>query len=165
MKKRFETKTKNLKGLELKKYKSFKSINKNRFKHLLEDAFSKTLSKNYFNYVKPFRIILAKEGKNYLGGIVVERIDRNIYYLDKIAVIKERQRYGIGKKLWGALVSNHSKFVWRANNNNPINDFYREHCDGMQKIEGWIIYWKGLNHDELEKGIGYAISKKKTMED
>ena len=49
--------------------------------------------------------------------------------------------------------------------NNLINDFYKKQCDGMQKAGNWIIYWKGLNLEDIKIGIKYALSKKETLGD
>ena len=149
----------------LKKYTGFGTVDKLKFKDLLEDAFSKKLVKDYFTYANPKLIIIADNDKKYLGAIVVEKIAGNIYYLDKIAVVKEFQRNGIGKKLWEELNLKSEKLVWRAKENNPINNFYQSRCEGMQKTGEWIIYWRGLTPKELEISIKYALMKKKTMEE
>lgn len=149
----------------LKKFNSFKEINKAKFKTLLEDAFSKKLTKGYFSYVKPEYIIIAEKDDEYIGTIVVEKTGKTIYYLDKIAVAKKYHGNGIGKKLWEELHGDNKKIVWRAKENNPINDFYIKQCEGMQKVSGWIIYWRNLTPEELKKAIKYALKKKQTMEE
>lgn len=153
------------KELSLKKYKNFKSIDKSLFKSLISDSFDKHLLNEYFSYVNPNLVIIAKDKgcKEYIGTIVLEKINKKIGYVDKIAVAKKYQGNGVGKKMLNTLDESSKHLVWRAKESNPINTFYKKECDGMQKVGGWIIYWKGLNYDEIHEGIKYAISKKETL--
>ena len=153
----------------LKKYATFDEVNQPKFKALLENAFGKVLIKDYFSYAMPSTIIIMKEvkkdGEEYLGAIVAETIGNDVHYLDKIAIAKNHQGNGIGKKLWEHFAARSQKMVWRAKENNPINDFYLKNCEGLQKVHGWIIYWKGLTSTELREAIAYAVAKKATFEE
>jgi acetylglutamate synthase len=154
---------KNQELITFEKFKSFKGIEKIKFKNLIKNSFNKTLTVDYFDYAKPKMIIIAKDKDDYLGTIVAEKVNRNIDYLDKIAVARIFQGKGLGKNMWELLGESSKKLVWRAKEENPINDFYKRQCDGMQKVGKWIIYWKGLNYNEIKIGINYAILKKETL--
>ena len=145
------------------KLNSFESISKEKFKELIKSGFGGKLVNDYFEYVVPEHIYLAYCDDIYCGAIVTEKIMPGLSYLDKIVTKKEHQGNGIGKNLW-AMLDNKTKLLWRAKTNNPINSFYMNQCSGMQKTGKWIIYWTGLNPEELKAGIKYALDKKPTVE-
>lgn len=147
----------------LEKYKNFDTIDKTKLRALIKDSFNKELVNDYFSYAKPKKIIIAKDKADYLGTIIVEKANNDIDYLDKIAVARIFQGKGLGKKMLELVDESSKKLVWRAKENNPINDFYKKQCDGMQKVKNWIIYWKGLNFEEIEIAVNYALSKKETL--
>ena len=145
---------------ELKTYKSFDFVNQQKFKELLEDAFGKKLIATYFSDAQPKTIMVLEKENQYIGAIVAEAIGNNVEYLDKIAIARNSQGNGIGKKLWTQFGAQSKKLIWRAKENNPINDFYQRNCEGFQKINSWIIYWKGLSAKELAHALVYATTKK-----
>ncbi len=151
--------------MDYKKYSSLRDINKKQFQELVKSGFGKDLIQGYFEYVNPKYICLAETNESYLGGIVVESMGEDIYYLDKIVVAKDCQNQKIGSNLWKILNGDIKKLVWRARKENPIINFYTEQCEGMQKVDDWVIFWKGLNPDELKKGIKYAKGKKVTLKE
>jgi len=149
--------------MEFEQVKTFEELDKQAFCELVQSGFGRKLVSDYFDYVKPEFVCVAKQDGVYYGAIVVERVAGALLYLDKIVVRKESQGNGIGKELLQYL--NQTKLIWRAKPQNPINASYMKHCDGMQKQDGWIVYWKGLNPEEIAQGIAYAMSKKPTLEE
>ena len=144
------------------KFNSFKSISKEKFKELVKSGFEKELVEDYFEYAAPKCIYIACLNNNYCGAIVTEEIKPGLIYLDKIVTKKEHQGNGIAKNLW-AMLDCKKKVLWRTKANNPINSFYINQCTGMQKTGKWIIYWNGLNPEDIGDGIKYAIGKKQTL--
>ncbi|RLG14255.1 MAG: hypothetical protein DRN66_02535 [Candidatus Nanohalarchaeota archaeon] len=144
------------------KFNSFKAISKEKFKGLIKSGFEKKLVDDYFEYTMPKYIYIACHNNQYCGAIVAEEINPGLIYLDKIVTKKEHQRNGIFKNLW-AMLDCKKKVLWRTKANNQINSFYINHCTGMQKTGKWIIYWKGLNPEDIRDGIKYAIGKKQTL--
>jgi acetylglutamate synthase len=149
--------------MDIKKYGSFKGIDEQRFKEMVFSGFGRMLTSDYFEYCQPSCIYMAEAPGFYYGGAVVESIPPDISYLDKIVVFKEHRGKKIAKRIWEEMSKDCKKLVWRAKRVNPFNQFYSEECDGLQKIGIWLVYWKGLDSKELEKGINYAMGKKPTL--
>jgi acetylglutamate kinase len=90
-------------------------------------------------------------------AIVVD--DEPASYLDKFAVTAEAQGAGIGASLWNTLVSRHPRLFWRSRTDNPINGWYMQRADGMERTDKWLIFWRGLKtSEEIEKAIERALS-------
>lgn len=71
---------------------------------------------------------------------------------------------GIATTLWDMVDKEAEKLVWRCNPKNEKSaDFYNKECDGLQKTEDWIVYWKNLQPEEIEEAVNYALSKKPTL--
>lgn len=151
--------------MKYQKFDSFEEIEKGKFSQLMLSGFGKKLVDDYFDYVKAKYICLAVDSEEYIGAIVVEEFEPGLFYLDKIVVANQHQGNGIGKELWNILNGDGKKLIWRAKPGNKIHDFYYKQCDGLQKVDGWFIYWKGLLPDEMEAGIKYALNKKPTLEE
>jgi acetylglutamate kinase len=134
-----------------------------KLEELIKDGFKKELVSDYFDNVNPRLVYVAKDDERYLGSIVMIDTEIGIPYLDKIVVAADYQKNGIGKSMWGMMKEDHPKLFWRAKPNNPITEFYGEVCEGMQKVEGWNIYWIGLNTSELKEAIEYATSRPETL--
>jgi acetylglutamate synthase len=147
------------------KFGSFEEIDKNKFSYLMVSGFGKKLTDGYFDYVNPDYICLAIENDQYHGAIVVEEFEPGLFYLDKIVVHTDHQSNGIGCKLWNILNGDSKKIIWRAKLHNPICNFYQQQCQGMHNESDWMIYWTGLEPDELASGIKYALDKKETLEE
>ena len=153
--------------MEFQKISSFEELDEDKFCDLVKSGFGRALVSDYFTYCKPLYIITCDQGGIYVGAIVVESIpnSKEVHYLDKIVVLSELKGNGIGKILWALLNGDSSKLVWRAKKTNPINPFYLEQCEGLQRMPDWNIYWYGLSPQELEIGISYCLSKKPTLEE
>jgi len=151
--------------MEYKKYKSFDELDLGKLVDLLETGFGKKLVDDYFSYAHPNYICIAEDGGKYHGAIVVEEFAPGCMYLDKIVVAPESRGNGIKDDLWAVLNGDGAKVLWRAKPDNVMTQFYTGQMEGMQKVDGWVIYWKGLTPDEIAAGIKYAIAKKATMGD
>jgi acetylglutamate synthase len=149
--------------ITLEEHNNFDNVDKPKLMSLIKDSFDRELAADYFSCTKPEKVIIARANTWYLGTVIIEKIEDDIDYLDKIAVAKIFQGNGLGKKMWELMDESSKKLVWRAKEINPINEFYKRQCDGMHKSGKWIIYWKGLNIEEIKIGIKYALSKKETL--
>ncbi|MBU0535492.1 MAG: GNAT family N-acetyltransferase [Nanoarchaeota archaeon] len=144
-------------------------VDKAKLEALVEDGFGKPLVEDYFQSMSPEAVYLAHSDDRYLGAIILTNpgMGEKIHYLDKIVVSKEKQSNGTGKMMWNYMTEdlkcNGKKLFWRAKQENPINNFYQSVCEGMQKVDGWNIYWIGLNPSELKEAIEYAITKPETL--
>lgn len=150
-------------GLEITKLNNPAELDKDKLEALIEDGFGKSLIPDYFTGFSPEAVYIAQIGAKYNGAIVLERTELGIAYLDKFVVSKDYQNNGIGGKLWSEAVKNEKRIFWRAKPENPINKFYMSVCDGMQKADGWHVFWVGLDSDEIKKAIKYALSKRETL--
>jgi len=143
---------------------SFVEINHEKFEKLIEKSFGKKLVENYYTYVQPSYIYIAKNNEDYAGAIVVEKFLPGLFYLDKIAVTPDYRGNGVGKSLWSIIEANSEKLVWRSKPDNPINSFYLKECSGNEKFEGWNVFWKSMSDIEIHIAIDYALGKKLTLE-
>ncbi len=134
------------------------SIDKEKVKWTLEDAFDKTLVEDYFeNGIK--EVFYEKE---YEGVAIINEIN-GMPYLDKFAVAKSYQGTGLGKSLWDRVIKEYPKLIWRSSADNSINTFYTKLCDGVIKNCEWNFYWKNLSNNEIMSTIDLVIKKKKTL--
>ena len=157
-------------GIELIKADNFGQLDKKKLEALIEDGFGKELAKDYFDNLNPEAVYVAQLGGRYIGAIVLERTEMGIAYLDKYVVSGEFQHNGIGSKLWDEMIENENSKVgtgprifWRAKPDNKHIPSYMKKCDGMQKRDGWHVFWVGLNPEELDKAINYALAKRETL--
>ena len=73
-------------------------------------------------------------------------------YLTKFAVSPEAQGEGIARDLWEAFAADAPVVFWRARRTNPISEWYMKLCDGLVRVPGWTIYWKGLAAERDPRG-------------
>jgi bifunctional N-acetylglutamate synthase/kinase len=125
-----------------------------RVTKLLEDAFNKQLTPNYFK--QSFKTIMYQ--KDYEGIAIIQDI-AGIPYLDKFAVSKIHEGTGLGKSLWNAITKTYPQLIWRSTPQNPFNSFYMRECDGCIKYPDWIIYWRQLPEDKILKIASKIHSK------
>ncbi|MBK9373985.1 MAG: hypothetical protein IPN03_09700 [Holophagales bacterium] len=48
---------------------------------------------------------------------------------------------------------------WRARRTNPISEWYAKLCDGLMRIPGWTVYWRGLDPASIPAAIGWAADQ------
>jgi len=147
-----------IKYYEILEKESLNSLDKEKIKILLEEAFSKDLVDNYFE--NEFHHFFIE--KNYEGIAIIDSIE-DTPYLDKIAVSKPMQGTGLGKAIWEKALSRYPSLIWRAARDNPFNKFYVNHCDGMIKKEEWIVFWKNLPDEKVWPLAQRVNSARKTL--
>jgi acetylglutamate kinase len=132
-------------------------IDRARLHGLVEEAFGRRLVTDLLD--KPTRAIYVAD--DYRGAAVVT--DTPLApYLSKFAVTLEARGEGVGRDLWRAMDADLPRLYWRSRAANPISAWYREQCEGAQRIRiddtEWIVFWRGLAADELPGAIAYATS-------
>jgi len=106
---------------------------------LLESSFGRALVPGYLDSVRGAKALIAP----YTALAIVRETGIGAY-LDKFAVTAEAQGAGVGAALWDRLVREHPRLYWRSRVGNPINPWYMQRADGMQRTENWLVFWRGL---------------------
>ncbi len=147
-------------GENILKFETVEDIDKNRLKTLIEDAFSGPLDADYFDKIDLDHIWVTEA---YRAAAVVVR-GGPAPYLDKFAVAEDARGEGLGRTVWRKLCADCPRLFWRARNNNPIRQFYFEEADGSLKLEGWTMFWRGLEGiTEIEACQDFARSRSATV--
>lgn len=141
-------------GAAIEVFDGLEGLDMDRLRGLLESSFGRELRDNYFGGVLKAEALIAP----YTAvAIVVD--DEPASYLDKFAVTAEAQGAGIGASLWNTLIGRHPKLFWRSRTDNPINGWYMQRADGMERTDKWLVFWRGLKtSEEVEKAIERALS-------
>ncbi len=80
-------------------------------------------------------------------------------YLSKFAVGTEARGEGVAQELWREMVQGHPSLFWRAREENPINQWYEKLADGRQRVEGWLVFWRGISPAHLPAIIDYCTGR------
>jgi acetylglutamate kinase len=141
-------------GAAIQVHDGLDELDLSKLKGLLESSFGRELRDAYFGEVMKAEVLIAP----YTAcAIVVD--DEPASYLDKFAVTAEAQGAGIGASLWNKLVARHPRLFWRSRTDNPINGWYMQRADGMERTDKWLIFWRGLDTSvQVEKAIERALS-------
>ena len=145
-------------GSTVKVHKDFRRISLQRLRGIIEASFSRKLVNGYFR--KPPHAVILEE--NYLGAAILRKV-RSMFYLDKFAVREGAQGEGIGSDLWEIIEAKYPRVFWRARPENPVNDWYFRHCDGLRKFDRWYVYWMGLNEKQIKQAVQFALEQPETM--
>lgn len=153
--------------MDLYCYKSFREINKKKFKSLIEDSFkrgrkTKKLSKDYFRKTKPKYILIYKNKNDYVGAAVVLK-EKRFDYLDKFIVAGSYQGLGIGNKLWAKIKRKSRSFCFRAATDNPIGRWYFKNSTGHHKESEFTVFWVRVKKRYIPEAIKYCLNKRKTL--
>lgn len=142
-------------GGKVEGYSTWEALDRPRLVALVEEAFGKTLVSDFAT--RPF--LRAYVAGDYRGAAIVK--DTALApYLSKFAVTTVARGEGVGRDLWRHLTAEHPRLFWRSRAENPITSWYREQCEGLQRItiEGkpWVALWRGLAAAELPLAIHYC---------
>lgn len=144
-------------GRALKVHDDLAGLSRTRLRRLIESAFGRKLARSYFQKgfgrKAPIRTIIVDP--DYKGLAIVRRCEE-LDYLDKFAVRPEARGEGIAWDLWAILKDRHPSIFWRSRPDNPINNWYYEHSDGVIKFEQWHVWWRGLDEDEIRRAARLA---------
>ncbi len=138
-------------GAVIKSYDHINDVDQPRLWESIKQGFGKPLDPTYSK--APIQKILLDEA--YRGGaIITERA--GLAYLSKFWVMREARGEGLARDIWDVLRDSVPAFYWRSRRDNPFNDWYLRHCDGMQVSSPWRVFWRGLHMNEIAKAIEAA---------
>jgi acetylglutamate kinase len=144
-------------GSSVTRFDRGEGIDPARLHALVEEAFGRRLVTDLLD--RPTRAIYVAD--DYRGAAVVT--DTQLApYLSKFAVTLEARGEGVGRDLWRSMDADLPRLYWRSRAANPISAWYREQCEGAQRVRiddtEWIVFWRGLAAAELPGAIAYATS-------
>jgi len=147
-------------GERIRRHGSWKAIDRERFRALVESSFGRPLVGEYFDRTRPFRVYRTE---HYRAAIVLTREDR-LTYMDKFVVGEEAQGEGLGRAIWHAMRLETPLLFWRSRHDNPINDFYFANSDGAVRDAHWTIFWYGIGDwAEVQRAIQHARNRPATL--
>jgi acetylglutamate kinase len=142
-------------GARVVRHDSFATLSLDRLVALVEEAFGRPLVPNFAE--RPTLAIYLAD--DYRGAAVVTDAPLGPY-LSKFAVDVGARGEGIGRDLWRAMTADYPRLFWRSRSSNPITAWYRENCDGLQRIASrsgdWTVLWRGLAPSEIPDAIAYC---------
>ena len=138
-------------GIDFKRTRSFKGLDRPRLTRALEAAFDRRLRPSFYDTPLHSAFIESE----YRGGALFKE-QAGIPYLSKFFVTREARGEGIAKDIWSTACKDVPSFVWRSRMKNPFNAWYMRKCDGMQRSGDWRIFWKGLDAGKIGDAISAA---------
>ena len=145
------------KGSAITRHLRWDSVDRTRLRALVEESFGRPLQADFEK--KPMLAVYVAD--EFRGAAVVTPAPL-APYLSKFAVTTVSRGEGVGRDLWRAMAADMPRLFWRSRAANPITSWYREQCDGMQRVtvggEPWWVLWRGLAPLELPTAIDYCVT-------
>jgi acetylglutamate kinase len=142
-------------GARVTRHDGFAQLSLDRLVALVEEAFGRPLVPDFAE--RPTLAIYLAD--DYRGAAIVTDAPLGPY-LSKFAVDVGARGEGIGRDLWRAMAADYPRLFWRSRSTNPITAWYRENCDGLQRISSrsgdWTVLWRGLSPSEIPDAIAYC---------
>ena len=135
-------------GSAIAHYHQFADLQLHRLQELIESAFQRLLVADFFS--QPISDIFIAD--NYRGAALV-RSTKLGDYLTKFAVDQQARGEGVGRDLWRAIVARPGPLFWRSREQNPITQWYIQHCDGFVRGTPWTIFWRGVDEKNIPRVI------------
>jgi bifunctional N-acetylglutamate synthase/kinase len=133
-----------------------------RLRALVESAFGRTLSEDYFGRTALHR---AWVSEHYRAAVILTSEDAGIY-LDKFAVLDDAQGEGLGRAVWQAMRAEVPRLFWRSRHGNPVNPFYYGESDGHLRLDDWRVFWYGIDgFEEIAACVAHSAQRPTTLED
>jgi acetylglutamate kinase len=149
-------------GERILTYTSWKKVDLDRLRALIESSFNRKLSDDYFGITKPFRIYCSE---HYRAGIVLTR-EHGLAYMDKFVVSEDAQGEGLGRAMWQVMRAENAQLFWRSRRGNAVNEFYFANSDGAMKDEQWTVFWYGLpDWETIRAAVEHGRSRPVTLKD
>jgi len=111
-------------------------------KELIESAFDKKLSDNYFDQQNFHKILISESGG--AAAIVVNGFN-GVPYLDKFAVTPEARGKGYAAALWRSLKTHCPQLYWRSRINNAFTPWYYKKADFSMQDHNWVSFSYGVS--------------------
>ena len=131
---------------------SLAGLERARLVQSISESFGKELQAGFFK--RPIHSAIIE--RDYRGGAIITNSD-GLPYLSKFWVSREARGEGIARDIWDAMIVNHEKVFWRSRESNSFNKWYMKMCHGMQMVDGWRVFWRGLDASEIPKAVKLAV--------
>jgi hypothetical protein len=141
-------------GTAIERHESYATVDVPRLVTLLESSFGRKLEPRFFERA-PLAVYLEE---NYCAAAIIVAAPL-APYLTKFAVDRVAQGEGMGRDLWEAVARDHRALFWRARVENPIAGWYTSLCDGMMKVRGWTIYFRGISETDVPSIVRDALAR------
>jgi acetylglutamate synthase len=69
------------------------------------------------------------------------------------------QGEGMGNDLWQALARDHAALFWRTRATNPIANWYATLADGVLRLPGWHVFWRGIPPRAIPDVVDEALAR------
>ncbi len=143
-------------GESVRTHTNWRSVNREKLKHLVESGFGRKLTPNYFSNTKLFRAYITQQ---YRAALILT-LEAGVPHLDKFAVAEDAQGEGLGRAAWQQMRTATASLFWRSRPDNPVNEFYYEEADGCIKGERWNVYWYGLdNWQTIQHCVAHCMTR------
>ena len=140
-------------GAPLQIVDNLAGLDEARLTDSISTSFQKSLNSSFFDTAIKSAII----ERDYRGGAILTN-KGDMAYLSKFWVTREARGEGIARDIWDATIVHQPKLFWRSREGNDFNSWYMKMCHGMQQVEGWRVFWRGLDTDEIPLAVNLASS-------
>ena len=149
-------------GERVLRFDSWEGVDLQRMRTLIESSFGRTLTADYFERTKPYRIYISE---NYRTALILTQ-EEGFAYLDKFAVLDDAQGEGLGRAVWHVMREENPQLFWRSRHNNQVNIFYYAEADGCYKQEKWKVFWYGIeSFADIERCVNHCSTRIPTLVD
>ncbi|MEM8770517.1 MAG: acetylglutamate kinase [Pseudomonadota bacterium] len=132
------------KGEIINHYTDKKEVDGSRATALVENAFARTLVKDWWGGVE---ISAAYVSDSYRAAALLSKVTtqdgERFDYLDKFAVLEDARGEGLARTVWRRFSADIPAVFWRSRTENGFNAFYGSVADGSVKRGPWTVYWMG----------------------
>jgi acetylglutamate kinase len=141
---------------------SWDGVDRERLRRLIESAFGRALVPDYFARTRPYRVYISE---NYRAAMVLTR-EGELTYLDKFTVLEDAQGEGLGRAVWQVMRAENPYLFWRSRHGNRVNGFYQAESDGCVKVDGYTVFWYGLDDFEMiGRCVAHCTRREPTLTD
>jgi acetylglutamate kinase len=147
-------------GERILTHTSWKKIDTERLRTLIESSFGRSLRPDYFETTSPLRVYFSE---HYRAAIVLTS-DNGLPYMDKFVVSDDAQGEGLGRAIWQVMRAENPQLFWRSRRGNAVNEFYFANADGAIKDEQWTVFWYGTSDWEtIRDAVDRARARQVTV--
>lgn len=140
---------------------SWRELDLDRLRGLIESAFGRRLLPDYFATKTLHRAYVSE---NYRAAVILT-LENGRPYLDKFAVLDEAQGEGLGRAVWQVMREETPSLFWRSRRGNPVNTFYAAESDGGIRRGPWQVFWYGIDDlAEVARCVDYCGAHPPSLE-
>lgn len=141
-------------GTAIERFASYEGVDLQRLEALIEASFGHDLKDEFFREA-PLAVYVEQ---NYRGAAIVQNA-AVAPYLAKFAVDPLAQGEGMGRDLWQAVSRDFPTLFWRTRAGNPISVWYSSVSDGLMRLPGWHVFWRGIAAAQVPSVIEDALGR------